>query len=101
MRLFRQRLQVSAALPSSARRGHPLIRILRHVALIGFVLRSFIGHSDLSNKLFVAMQYREDRCIAVLAFDDETFAKQLYPRLLDNIGRSMREIGDLDLSHLL
>jgi hypothetical protein len=58
-------------------------------------------HDLIANKIFLAIEYRSERYIAVLAFDDEMFAKQLYPLLADNIGRSIREIGDLDLSHLL
>jgi hypothetical protein len=58
--------------------------------------------SDLiANKIFIAIEHLSERYIAVLAFDDEIFAKQLYTLLLKNIGRNIREIGDLDISHLL
>ena len=53
------------------------------------------------NKVFLAMDHRAHRYITVLAFDDEPFANQLYGLLLDNIVRSIKEIGDLNLSHLL
>ena len=61
-----------------------------------------VSMSDLiANKIFVAMDHLGERYIAVLAFDDQLFTKQLYPLLLQNVGRSIQEIGDLDLSHLL
>jgi hypothetical protein len=61
-----------------------------------------VSMSDLiTNKIFLAMRYREERYISILAFDDVTFTQQLYPLLLENIGHSIKEIGDLDLSHLL
>jgi hypothetical protein len=53
------------------------------------------------NKVFLAMDHLAERYITVLAFDDEPFANQLYGLLLNNIGRSIKEIGDLDLSHTL
>ena len=61
-----------------------------------------VSMSDLiSNKIFLAMDHLAERYITVLAFDDATFAKQPYPLLLKKIGCSIKEIGDLDLSHLL
>jgi hypothetical protein len=61
-----------------------------------------VSMNDLiANKIFLAMEHVSERYIAILAFDDAMFAKQLYPLLLENIGRSIKEIGDLDLSHLL
>jgi hypothetical protein len=53
------------------------------------------------NKVFLAMEHLSERYVTVLAFDDGPFANQLYGLLLDNIGRSIKEIGDLDLSHTL
>ena len=58
-------------------------------------------HDLVGNKIFIAMEHLGGRYISVLAFDDATFAKQVYSLLLKNIGRSLREIGGLDLSHLL
>ena len=58
-------------------------------------------HDLIENKIFMAMAHMSERYIAVLAFDDGMFAKQLYSLLEQQIGRSIREIGDLDLPHLL
>jgi hypothetical protein len=58
-------------------------------------------HEAIENKIFLAIEHLGERYIAVLAFDDNQFAKQIYPRLLENLGQSLKEIGDLDVSHLL
>lgn len=65
------------------------------------ILEDVSMHEGIDNKIFVAMEHLGERYIAVLAFDDNQFVKQIYPLLLDNLGRSFKEIGDLDLSHLL
>jgi hypothetical protein len=39
--------------------------------------------------------------MAALSFDDPAFCSQLYPLLQEKVGLSIREIGDLDLSHTL
>ena len=58
-------------------------------------------HDLITNKIFLVMTHSSDRYFAVMAFDDEIFAKQLYLLLLGHIGRSLHDIGALDLSHLL
>jgi hypothetical protein len=58
-------------------------------------------HDLIENKIFIAMAHMSERYIAVLQFDDGIFAKQLYSLLVQHMGRSIREIGDLDLSRLL
>jgi hypothetical protein len=65
------------------------------------VLEDVSMHYLISNKIFIAMDHLSERYITVLAFDDKMFARQLYALLTQQIGRSIREIGDLDLSHLL
>ena len=65
------------------------------------ILEDASMHELISNKIFLAMTHLSDRYIAVLAFDDPMFAKQLYQVLLKSIGRPIQEIGSLDLSHLL
>jgi hypothetical protein len=62
------------------------------------ILEDASMHDLLDNKIFLAMMHLSERYTAVLAFDDQVFAKQLYLVLLKNLGRQIREIGDLDLS---
>jgi hypothetical protein len=65
------------------------------------VLEDVSMHDLITNKIFLAMAHLSERYITVLAFDDETFAKQLYSLLVPSIGLSIRQIGDLDLNHFL
>jgi hypothetical protein len=58
-------------------------------------------HEAIENKIFLAIDCLGERYIAVLAFDDNQFAKQVYSLLLGNLGQCLKEIGDLDLSHIL
>jgi hypothetical protein len=64
------------------------------------ILADVSRNTLIPNKIFVAMEYQAERYIAVLAFDDEVFANQLYPLLKKNIGRSILQLGELDLAHL-
>jgi hypothetical protein len=43
-------------------------------------------HERIANKILLAMEHEFKRSITVLAFDDETFARQLYPLLIASIG---------------
>jgi hypothetical protein len=44
------------------------------------------------------MIYRGWRYTGMIAFDSAEFCRQIYPLLKSNIGRSIKDIGDLDLS---
>jgi hypothetical protein len=61
------------------------------------VLEDVSMHELVNNKIFIAMDHLSERYIAVLAFDDEMFVRQLYSLLVNHIGRCIHEIGDLDL----
>jgi hypothetical protein len=53
------------------------------------------------NKVFIAMRHLGERYISVLQFDDQIFTRQIYSLLERRIGVSIREIGELELSHTL
>jgi hypothetical protein len=58
--------------------------------------------SDLiDNKVFMFMQYQGLRYMGFMGFDDPIFCSQICTLLKANIGRSLKEIGDLDLSFSL
>jgi hypothetical protein len=58
--------------------------------------------SDLiPNKVFMWILWEDVRYMGFLSFDDVTFCSQIGTLLKANIGRSLKEIGDLDLSHTL
>ena len=54
------------------------------------------------DKLFLRMEIKSDqRFMGCLAFNDSMFCRQLYIFLQGHIGKSIKEIGDLDLSYTL
>ena len=60
------------------------------------MMRDFID-----NKVFMFIQYQGFRYMGFIGFDDPAFCFQISTLLKANIGRSIKEIGDLDVSHLL
>jgi len=52
----------------------------------------------IDNKIFMLMQNLGLRYTGLLSFDDRIFCWQICILLRANIGRSLKEIGDLDLS---
>jgi hypothetical protein len=74
----------------------------------GKVVRDEVGvlmyiHSYESslNKCYLVIEYRWEHYVGTLLFDDATFCHQITVLLRQHIGRSIEEIGDLDLSHTL
>ena len=55
----------------------------------------------LDNKIFLFIQFQGFRYMGFMSFDDFTFCSQIYTLLKANIGVSIKEIGDLDLSSTL
>jgi len=53
------------------------------------------------NKIFLFIQFQGFRYMGFMSFDDSTFCSQIYTLLKANIGVSIKEIGDLDLSFTL
>ena len=53
------------------------------------------------NKIFMFMHCDGFRYMGLMAFDDITFCSQIGSLLKANIGRSIEEIGDLNVSHLV
>jgi hypothetical protein len=52
-------------------------------------------------KIIIVMKLADQRYTANLMFDDAAFCKQIYELLQRNTGRSIEQIGDLDLSFTL
>jgi len=64
--------------------------------LIGIIL-----NEAAPDRLFLRMEIKKERYMGCLAFNDHAFCRPLYIFLQDHIGKSIKEIGDLDLSHTL
>jgi hypothetical protein len=65
------------------------------------VLRSVHALSLASNKCFLVMEYQDKVYLGTLIFDDRVFCAQIYNLVKQHIGLSIKEIGDLDVSHTL
>ena len=65
--------------------------------MLTYVHRNF----ETSNKLFLVIEYQSETYVGCLIFQDHSFCKQLSGFLRDHIGRSIKDIGDLDLSFTL
>jgi hypothetical protein len=52
-----------------------------------------------SNKCFLVIEYEGQLYCGALLFDDITFCSQISAILHTQLGHSIKEIGDLDLSH--
>jgi len=58
--------------------------------------------SDLTDtKLFMFIEYQSFRYMGFIGFDDPAFCSQIHTSSKANIGRSIKELGDLDVSHML
>jgi hypothetical protein len=53
------------------------------------------------SRLYLFMNYRNSAYVGSVLFDDASACRQVGRVLLDQRGRSLREIGQIDLSHLL
>ncbi len=54
-----------------------------------------------TNRLFVVIRHEGFRYMGSMAFDDPAFCYELYRLLKSHVGRSIKEIGDIDLSYTL
>jgi hypothetical protein len=55
----------------------------------------------MGTKIFLFIDYNGSRYMGMLSFDDQIFCSKIFALLKANIGRSIKDIGDLDLSRML
>ena len=65
------------------------------------VLKYVHYNTIMSNKCFLVIDFQAESYIGSLIFKDHSFCKQISHVLVDHIGRPIKDIGDLDVSHLL
>ena len=65
------------------------------------VLKHVLSNSEMSKKCYLVIDFEGERYVGTLLCDDHAFSLQI-PRVLEiYAGHSIKEIGDLDVSHLL
>jgi hypothetical protein len=65
------------------------------------ILKDVMMSDQIDNKIFMFMQHEGFRYMGFLTFDDSPFCHEIYRLLKSNVGRSIKEIGDIDLSYTL
>jgi len=62
------------------------------------VLRFVHANANLSNKCYLVIELANEKYVGCLIFDDKTFCLQITELLKCNVGRPIKDIGDLDIS---
>lgn len=65
------------------------------------VLTYVIGNHQVTNRCYPVIEYEKERYMGCLLVGDITFCSQVSEILRNHIGRSIKEIGDFDLSYTL
>lgn len=65
------------------------------------ILLDVVMQPLIDNKIFMFVDQKGKRYIGLLSFDDRAFCSDLFKLLELQIGRSIKEIGDLDLTFTL
>ena len=68
---------------------------------IGVLRDVFLSKIEPSTRLFLIVEYESNEYVGCLMFSDGTFCGQVYRILRDQQGKSMVEVGSLDVSQLL
>lgn len=53
-----------------------------------------------SDKCFLVIEHENEQYVGTLLFDNLTFCAQLCAMLQSQVGRSIQQIGDLDVAHI-
>ena len=65
------------------------------------ILKFVMAHDRMPNRLFMFIEHEGERYTGCLLFNDRSFCRQIETILETEIGASIREIGDLDLTYTL
>ncbi len=65
------------------------------------ILERVLVNKVVKNMVFLLVQHRGVQYVGALHFDDQQFCDELSSLLKLRIGHSIKDIGDLDLSHTL
>jgi hypothetical protein len=65
------------------------------------VLTHVLKNEFIDNKIFMFIEYSGVRYSGMLIVEDAAFCDTVFNLLQSNLGRSIKEIGDLDVGHTL
>ena len=60
-----------------------------------------LTHELFHSRIYLVMQFEGRRYMASVTFDDEAFCRQIQSVLQQHLGRSIKEIGDLEVDDTL
>lgn len=80
---------------------HGYAREIRTAAGEVGVLKHVVRHAETPTKCFLFIDYDGEVYSGCLLFDDPSFCRHIEALLEEFLGYSIKEIGDLDLSHTL
>jgi hypothetical protein len=67
---------------------------------VGILRDVFLSRVEPNLRIFLIMGYEDQEYIGCLLFGDATVCEQIYDVLKDQCGRTLAEVGSLDLDHL-
>jgi hypothetical protein len=65
------------------------------------ILKSVKLYDLTPNRCFLIIEFQNMHYMGSLLFEDAAFCRQIHNFLQEHIGQSIKEIGDLDVSHFL
>jgi hypothetical protein len=65
------------------------------------VLAYVLANEKLSSKCFLVIDHEKERYVGALLFDDLAICRQICWVLKTQTGRPIKDIGDLDITHML
>jgi hypothetical protein len=65
------------------------------------ILTHVVPNHALTNRCYLIIEYERERYMGCLLVDNISFCSLVGTLLQEHIGRSIKEIGDLDLGHTL
>ena len=65
------------------------------------VLKHVIKPDAVPNKCFLVIEHAGERWVGCLLIEESVFCEQIYDLLRTQLGRSIKEIGDIDLDFTL
>jgi hypothetical protein len=81
---------------TQAQKGEPPKMLRGEIGVLAYVY----ANEKLSTKCFLVIDHRNDRYVGTLLFDDVATCRQIALILKTHTGRLIKEIGDLDISHM-
>jgi hypothetical protein len=68
------------------------------VGILKAVLRS---HTEPHDRSFLVMEHSGAEYVGALLLNDPAFCREIFDMLPGHVGKTIQEIGDIDLSHTL